>query len=246
MTSYRIAEAARRTGLPTSTLRYYERIGLLPPPARTESGYRAYGARALERLAFIAHAKALGLRLDDIGELADVRDAGSCGPVQTRLRDLVTARVAETRDQAAALMEISADLSSFMSGLSSPEPDAPCGEGCGCPGAAVRDPTLTVLPDLGPDLSCSLHVDDVAGRTAEWQALARQATAREPLEDGLQLTLPAGTDLRPVADLVAREHACCSFFSFTIGVRPDGVTLDISGPPDARSLILSLVEVPAV
>jgi DNA-binding transcriptional MerR regulator len=46
--------AARRTGLPTSTLRYYERIELLPAPSRTDGGYRAYEERALDRLAFIA------------------------------------------------------------------------------------------------------------------------------------------------------------------------------------------------
>ena len=49
MTTYRISDAARRTGLPTSTLRYYERIGLLPAPERTDSGYRAYEERALDR-----------------------------------------------------------------------------------------------------------------------------------------------------------------------------------------------------
>lgn len=47
MTTYRISYAARRTGLPTSTLRDDERIGLLPPPERTDSGYRAYEERAL-------------------------------------------------------------------------------------------------------------------------------------------------------------------------------------------------------
>ena len=51
MTSYRISDAALRTGLPTSTLRYYERIGILPEPGRTDSGYRAYEERALERMA---------------------------------------------------------------------------------------------------------------------------------------------------------------------------------------------------
>jgi MerR family copper efflux transcriptional regulator len=94
MTSYRISDAARRTGLPTSTLRhYYERIGLLPAPGRTDSGYRAYEERALERLAFIAHARALGLRLDEIGELADLWDADRCGPVPERLRELITAKI---------------------------------------------------------------------------------------------------------------------------------------------------------
>jgi DNA-binding transcriptional MerR regulator len=59
MTTYRIADAAHRTGLPTSTLRYYERIGLFPAPERTEGGYRAYEELALDRIAFIAGAKEL-------------------------------------------------------------------------------------------------------------------------------------------------------------------------------------------
>ena len=123
MTSYRISDAARRTGLPTSTLRYYERIGLLPAPGRTDAGYRAYEERALDRLAFIARAKALGLRLDEIAELADLWDADRCGPVQARLRDLINARVADTHEQAAALIQLSAELSSFVSALKSPAPD---------------------------------------------------------------------------------------------------------------------------
>lgn len=248
MTSYSISDAARRTGLPTSTLRYYERIGLLPPPGRTDSGYRAYEERSLDRLAFIARARALGLRLDEIGELADLWDADRCGPVQARLRELITTKIADTQEQANALLELSSELSSFVGALETPAPDAPCGVDCGCDtalnpaGSAAR--SLTMLPSIGPDLACALEGDDMAGRLAEWQAVGGQATGRSATENGIRLTF-SSVDLRAMADLVAREQACCSFLSFTIASTPVGATLDISGPPDARPMIAALLGVPA-
>ncbi len=237
MTTYRISDAARRTGLPTSTLRYYERIGLLPAPVRTDAGYRVYEERALDRLTFIARAKDLGLRLEDIGGLADLWDAERCGPVQARLRELITARIGETEEQAAALTALSAELSSFITGLDSPAPDAPCGPDCGCHTSARR--SLTMLPSAGPDLVCSLDGDDQTTRLAEWQALAGQATQRTPIENGIRLTF-ASADLPAMADLVAREQGCCSFLSFDIGVTPTETTLAITGPVDAGPLIEAL------
>lgn len=238
MTTYRISDAARRTGLPTSTLRYYERIGLLPAPVRTDSGYRAYEERALDRLTFIARAKDLGLRLEDIGGLADLWDAERCGPVQTRLRELITARITETKDQAAALTALSAELASFITGLHSPAPDAACGPECGCHASAPRP--LAMLRATGPDLACSLDGDGQATRLAEWQALAGQATDRTPIENGICLTFES-PDLPAMADLVAREQGCCSFLSFAIGVTPSETTLAITGPGDAGPLIHALV-----
>lgn len=241
MTSYRISDAAQRTGLPTSTLRYYERIGLLQPPKRTDSGYRAYDERALDRLAFVARARALGLRLDAIGELADLWDADRCGPVQARLRDVVSARIADTQEQAAALLALSSELASYIEGLASSTPDAPCGERCGCHAAAPTR-SLAVLPDSGPGIACSLEAGDAAERVVEWQRLAAEASGRETTDRGIRLTFDPGLDLRVVADLVAREQGCCSFLSFAIGVSPSALTLDVDGPTDARPLIEALVE----
>jgi len=239
MTTYRISDAARRTGLPTSTLRYYERIGLLPAPARTDSGYRAYEERALDRLAFIARAKDLGLRLDDIGGLADLWDADRCGPVQDRLRELITARIDETAAQAAALSILSAELSTFITGLETPAPDAPCGPNCGCHPRVAATP-LTYLPSAGSDAACSLDEDDQAGRLAEWQALAGQAIGRSLDLNELRLVF-AAVDLRAMAELVAREQRCCPFLSFAISVAPSETTLVITGPADARQLFEALL-----
>ncbi|MDQ7859732.1 MAG: heavy metal-responsive transcriptional regulator [Armatimonadota bacterium] len=73
----RIGELAARAGLSPKTIRYYESLGLLPPPPRTPAGYRLYGSADEERLAFIARAKALGLSLAEIREVLDLHDAGT-------------------------------------------------------------------------------------------------------------------------------------------------------------------------
>lgn len=71
-----IGELARRIGIPTKTIRYYEAIGILLKPARTPVGYRVYGEDAVARLDFVKKAKELGLTLVDIREILDVRDRG--------------------------------------------------------------------------------------------------------------------------------------------------------------------------
>ena len=65
----RIGELARQAGVDVQTVRYYEREGLLEAPARTGSGYRAYGPEHLERLNFVRHCRALDMPLAEIKRL---------------------------------------------------------------------------------------------------------------------------------------------------------------------------------
>lgn len=60
-----IGEAAKRTGLPAKTIRYYEDVGLIEPAARTENGYRNYGERDLHTMRFVQRARSLGFTVDD-------------------------------------------------------------------------------------------------------------------------------------------------------------------------------------
>ena len=64
-----IGTLARRTGTKIETIRYYERIGLLPAPARTEGNFRLYAASDLERLSFIRRGRDLGFSLDAVRAL---------------------------------------------------------------------------------------------------------------------------------------------------------------------------------
>lgn len=68
----KIGELAARTGANVETIRYYERIGLLPLPVRTSSNYRDYGPCHSERLSFIRHARGLGFDIADIRSLLDL------------------------------------------------------------------------------------------------------------------------------------------------------------------------------
>jgi DNA-binding transcriptional MerR regulator len=111
----RITELARTVGLPTDTVRYYERVGLLPPPKRTHGGYRDYDASAVDRLQFIRGAQRLGLRLVDIGHLLAVRDTGHCpcepaGELLRRRLDDVDARIAQLTALRAEMAAMAAAL----------------------------------------------------------------------------------------------------------------------------------------
>jgi DNA-binding transcriptional MerR regulator len=109
----RVSDLAAATGVGPDTVRYYERAGLLPPPPRTASGYRAYDEDAVDRLLFIQGAQRLGLRLRDIAVLLAVRDTGvcPCEPAEQLLRrrmaelDAEMARLAALRRQMAAMAD---------------------------------------------------------------------------------------------------------------------------------------------
>lgn len=70
----KIGEFAQRAGVRIDTVRYYERQGLLPPPARQPSGYRSYAPVDVSRLRFVRRAKTLGFTLDEIRELLALSD----------------------------------------------------------------------------------------------------------------------------------------------------------------------------
>lgn len=69
-----IGTLGKKTGTKVQTIRYYEQIGLMPEPGRTEGGQRRYGEGELDRLSFIRHSRQLGFSLDAIRELLDLSD----------------------------------------------------------------------------------------------------------------------------------------------------------------------------
>jgi DNA-binding transcriptional MerR regulator len=70
----KISELSLAIGVDVDTIRYYEKAGLLPAPAREANGYRSYGAQHLERLAFVRHCRALDMPLADVQRLLDFVD----------------------------------------------------------------------------------------------------------------------------------------------------------------------------
>ena len=107
-----IGEMSRRSGVKVPTIRYYEGIGLLPPPARTEGRQRDYDPTHLDRLAFIRHARSLGFELDAIRELLDLSE----NPDQPcEAADLIARRhLVEVDSRLAKLEALKAELSRMI------------------------------------------------------------------------------------------------------------------------------------
>ena len=103
-----IGVLARRAGVNPKTVRYYEAIGLLPPPPRTISGYRQYAEKDAERLEFIRSAKALGIALEEIKEVLVFRDRGTY-PCPYVLR-LIDTKVEEIELRIQGLRMLASDL----------------------------------------------------------------------------------------------------------------------------------------
>ena len=114
----KIGELAATCALPTQTIRYYERRGLLPPAARAANGYRSYDDTAVDRIRFIQRAQAAGLTLAEIAGVIQVRADGTapCHHVDELLTDKladVDSRIDELRrlrGELTALLDRSAQL----------------------------------------------------------------------------------------------------------------------------------------
>jgi DNA-binding transcriptional MerR regulator len=111
---YTIGGLARAAGVPTSTVRYYERVGLVEPTGRTAGNYRYYGAEALERLQFIRAAQATGLTLEDITALLPLR-AGVPSCCQ-RVQRLIHQRLSDVKRRMADLRRVAHVLESALDG----------------------------------------------------------------------------------------------------------------------------------
>ena len=106
--SFPIGEVARRTGVKVPTIRYYEGIGLLPAPPRTEGNRRVYDDADLRRLAFIRHARELGFDVEAIRTLLSLQDHPdqSCAAADAIAR----ARLADVDQRIAKLLALKAEL----------------------------------------------------------------------------------------------------------------------------------------
>lgn len=126
-TPVRIGELAAEFQLNPRTLRYYEDIGLLPPAQRTPSGYRHYADRDRVRLRFITHAKAVGLTLEEIRGILEVRERGDqpCAHVA----GLVDDKLSDVERQLHALTAFREELLALREAAQHPRDCA--GEVCG-------------------------------------------------------------------------------------------------------------------
>ena len=121
----RIGQLAKTVGVDTPTIRFYESVGLLPEPARRQSGYRDYDQSDVERLRFVRLARSLELPLDDIREVLALRDRGE---VPCRyVREVITREAEAIEERIGKLVTLRVELLRLLQ-LATEGPETPPGE----------------------------------------------------------------------------------------------------------------------
>ncbi len=143
----RISELAETVGIPTSTVRYYERIGLLAGPGRTASGYRDYDDEAASRLLFVTRARRMGLSCEQVASLVGIWDGTDCAAAGRRVTELIEEKQREIRDQIRELRRFGAQLDVVRRELEAHPPPAACRTDLSC---CVPDSPGPVDLELGP------------------------------------------------------------------------------------------------
>jgi len=100
-TAFRIGEVASRAGVSVDTVRYYERLKLLPRASRSSGNFRLFGPESVERVRFIKQAQELGVTLDEIKGLLATGGADEC----RRVRDLLSVKIEELDTKMRAMKE---------------------------------------------------------------------------------------------------------------------------------------------
>lgn len=121
----KIGELAKRTGCEVVTIRYYEKEGLLPEPARSDGNFRLYGAAHVERLRFIRHCRSLDMSLSEIRTLLGLRDSPTrdCGEVNA----LLDAHIQQVEVRMEVLLQLKRHLLALRETCSGARPVEACG-----------------------------------------------------------------------------------------------------------------------
>jgi len=139
----RISELAGEVGVPPSTVRYYERIGLLGKPERTSSGYRDYDAAAATQLLFVVRARRMGLSCETITDLLPVWAGADCAAAQARVGGLIADKQAEIAARIAELEAFAEQLGQVKALLEASPPPPACRTDLSC---CVPDSEATFVP----------------------------------------------------------------------------------------------------
>jgi DNA-binding transcriptional MerR regulator len=250
MDRMRISQLAERSGVPVTTLRFYEGAGLVPAE-RSPAGYRLYGPEAVERLEFIGAAKHLGLPLEEVAELLDVWERGACAQVKADLRPRLAARLAEAETRRAEVEAFIGELRRALAHLDAlPDRAERCDPHCGFlteRSATGGQPVELPWPVRGESgrqrwrdapVACSLGADQLRERAAQWKEVLAGGQRRE-IDGGVTVSVPAGC-AGELAALCVAEQECCPFFDFVLRIDGPVTHLEIRAPREARELVEAL------
>ncbi len=123
--TYRIGDLASLLDVPVETMRYYEREGLLPEPARSEGNYRLYAECDRARLEFILHCRALDMSLHEIRALLRLRDAPEQGCAEVNA--LLDEHIGHVTERMRALRRLHAELKALRAHCEAPSASKNCG-----------------------------------------------------------------------------------------------------------------------
>lgn len=243
-----ISQLAERTGVRASTLRFYEKFGLLQAE-RTASGYRIYDEDAVERLSFITTAKQLGLPLEEIADLLKVREGGDCADVRTELCSRLQSRIGDAEEHIAGLGTFITTLRRVVEHLDGlPSRKGPCDPACDVrtsveQGVADKTESGTAPAEdsarwRSAPVACSLTASSLTERTERWHLVLSGSTV-EPIDDGVRLTLPverAGA----FTELAVAEQQCCPFYDFRIHLDGGAMRVEIRSPEEGATILAEL------
>lgn len=239
MTMLRISQLSRQAGVPASTLRYYEDVGLLPAK-RSPGGYRLFDERAQQRLMFIQAAKRMRLSLTAIADLLKIWESSACRFVKQQLRPALDAQIGRADAAIAELQHLRQHLCETRVRLDTlPDRDQLCDPHCTflLDHAAAPRPTPPVVV-ANTTYACSLDDNGYRQRAEQWHTLLR-AAQRRPTHDGMHITL--GLDrVGALTALITAEQTCCSFLGFTLRFTSNTVEMTVTGPPEVHPLITDL------
>lgn len=239
MTTYRIGEAARQTGLPAHTIRFYEGRGLLPAAPRGNSGYRQYDDGDLRLLRLIHRARALDIPLDEVAALVNGIHGSTCGEYATRLAALVARQRSVVDQRIAELERLRAELDAVADEAESAKDSAQSMAECTCcllidgatqeaycmpapltPAERFRAEAIEILQcdiDARPEAPT---IDDLAPHLASVAVEGELLIAR---------FAPGALDL--VSAFAAAECVCCGGLGWQVASSVESVTLSVTGTP---------------
>lgn len=249
----KVSQLAELTGVPGSTLRYYEQQGLLAP-RRSTSGYRLFDDQAVDQLRFIATAKSLGLSLEDVRALLAPWRREGCREVQRAMAPMLQQRSDEAREQIARLDEFVARLGEAIALLDEIDREGACDRSCVFlrqePAAtSSSDSPARHAPATAATATGGTEPKAAPGRTqqapawrdrqARWQRLMVHARSRRRTTSGqVRISFdPAVLDVEDgneLIDLVRAEQQRCPALAMTVIVGTE-VVVEASAPDDAAT-----------
>ncbi len=229
MDTMRISQVAARSGVPATTLRYYEELGLLHP-RRSANGYRVYEPDDLDRLQFIRAITQVSLPLEEVADLVQVWESDPCAAVKGRLRPLLEEQLARVHDGLAEMSQVQRDLDGALRHLDElPDRSERCSPECAF---------LTTAREPVP-VACTLDGTARREQVADWHRLLEGAP-RTRTAHGVRIELSTD-DLTAAVSLAAAEQECCPFLGFEVTLHGRAFTLAISAPTEGLPMIDELL-----